>query len=174
MLRYALMFRASGPLDRGFEYMLIDRDRNAQFGMPFVPRDLRTPALRSREAEDMEEHFWRGVKAGSPGTYLEAVALGWVATCEKCRRIVSEVCGDGFCRRCHISLSFDECMSGAWIERQRRAAGLPTKFFVVSDRDLVMAYDPGYGPDCGAESVCLREGDGSIKVLSVRKLPPRR
>jgi len=41
------------------------------------------------------------------------------------KRLVDERCGDGYCRACHISLSFDDCVSGAWVDEQRREAGLP-------------------------------------------------
>jgi ferredoxin len=40
---------------------------------------------------------------------------------------VEEVCGDGYCRRCHVSLTFEACTSGEWTAEVRRAAGLPTE-----------------------------------------------
>lgn len=36
-----------------------------------------------------------------------------------------EMCGDHFCRDCHKSLSFEDCMSGLWVDQQRIAGGLP-------------------------------------------------
>ena len=34
--------------------------------------------------------------------------------CVSCNEEVNEVCGDGFCRECHVSLSFEDCVSGKW------------------------------------------------------------
>jgi hypothetical protein len=39
----------------------------------------------------------------------------------------AEICQDGYCRDCHVSLSFEECCDGSWVREQRRAAGLPVK-----------------------------------------------
>lgn len=39
-------------------------------------------------------------------------------TCEDCGNDVTEVCGDGYCRECHVSLSFDDCVSGEWVRRR--------------------------------------------------------
>jgi hypothetical protein len=46
-------------------------------------------------------------------------------TCELCKKRVREVCNDLVCRKCHKSLSFEACVSGDWVDEQRRAAGLP-------------------------------------------------
>lgn len=48
---------------------------------------------------------------------------------ERCGKMVNEedVCGDGFCRACHKSLSFEECCDGSWGRKQRLAAGLPVE-----------------------------------------------
>lgn len=40
-------------------------------------------------------------------------------------RDAADVCGDGYCRDCHRSLSFEDCVSGRWFDEQRRRAGLP-------------------------------------------------
>ncbi len=47
--------------------------------------------------------------------------------CTLCNRETDDenLCGDQVCRECHKSLSFDDCVSGAWVGEQRRAAGLP-------------------------------------------------
>lgn len=37
---------------------------------------------------------------------------------------VDEVCADGFCRECHVSLSFEDCVNGTWVAEQRKAGGL--------------------------------------------------
>ncbi|GAG00098.1 unnamed protein product [marine sediment metagenome] len=37
--------------------------------------------------------------------------------CASCEREVDEVCQDGFCRRCHVSLSFEDCCDGTWAAR---------------------------------------------------------
>lgn len=29
-----------------------------------------------------------------------------------------DVCGDGYCRDCHVSLSFEDCVSGTWVARR--------------------------------------------------------
>lgn len=35
-------------------------------------------------------------------------------TCDSCLNSVKEVCGDGVCRDCHKSLTFEECNEGTW------------------------------------------------------------
>ena len=45
--------------------------------------------------------------------------------CEACGEESDELCGDGYCRACHVSLSFEDCCDGSWVQRTRRAAGLP-------------------------------------------------
>lgn len=47
--------------------------------------------------------------------------------CENCRIRTNkeDLCGDGYCRECHRSVSFEDCVSGAWVEVQRQNAGLP-------------------------------------------------
>lgn len=44
--------------------------------------------------------------------------------CEQCGRVADELCADGYCRDCHVSLSFEDCVSGEWVRRVRRSAGL--------------------------------------------------
>jgi hypothetical protein len=39
-------------------------------------------------------------------------------------REVDELCADGYCRACHVSLSFEACVSGEWVDSQRKAVGL--------------------------------------------------
>ena len=48
--------------------------------------------------------------------------------CEKCGELNNpdDVCGDGFCRDCHISLSFEDCVSGDWV--RRRADSIPQRY----------------------------------------------
>jgi len=45
----------------------------------------------------------------------------------RCGKMVrpADVCPDGYCRECHVSLGFEECCDGSWVNRQRAAAGLP-------------------------------------------------
>jgi len=38
--------------------------------------------------------------------------------CAACNEEKEEVCGDGYCRECHVSLSFDDCVNGTWLARQ--------------------------------------------------------
>lgn len=45
--------------------------------------------------------------------------------CVNCDKEVDEVCGDGFCRDCHVSLSFKDCMSGKWTaDKEKEILGL--------------------------------------------------
>jgi len=37
--------------------------------------------------------------------------------CQDCNKEVEETCGDGFCRDCHVSLSFEDCTTGTWTAR---------------------------------------------------------
>ena len=30
---------------------------------------------------------------------------------------MDEVCGDGYCRECHVSLSFEDCVNGTWVAK---------------------------------------------------------
>jgi len=41
--------------------------------------------------------------------------------CIGCDKEVKEVCRDGFCRACHVDLSFEDCCDGTWLERQNLA-----------------------------------------------------
>ena len=34
--------------------------------------------------------------------------------CESCKKEVSEVCRDGFCRKCHVDLTFEDCCDKTW------------------------------------------------------------
>ncbi len=47
------------------------------------------------------------------------------ATCSSCNTAQPEVCQDGYCRPCHVSLTFEDCVSGAWAARQQRAEKRP-------------------------------------------------
>jgi len=38
--------------------------------------------------------------------------------CVDCGKEVDEVCGDGFCRDCHVSLSFEDCIDGTWLAKR--------------------------------------------------------
>jgi LRP1 type putative zinc finger protein len=49
------------------------------------------------------------------------------STCQLCGEQSSELCNDLICRTCHKSVSFEECVSGAWERRVRQAAGLPVR-----------------------------------------------
>lgn len=44
--------------------------------------------------------------------------------CLLCGKETAELCPDGGCRACHVSLSFEECCDGSWAARLRRDAGL--------------------------------------------------
>jgi hypothetical protein len=37
--------------------------------------------------------------------------------CISCEKEAEDVCGDGYCRECHVSLSFEDCCDGTWVER---------------------------------------------------------
>lgn len=43
--------------------------------------------------------------------------------CVDCGKEADEVCGDGFCRGCHVDLSFEDCCDGTWLARQNLAKG---------------------------------------------------
>lgn len=43
----------------------------------------------------------------------------YFADCNICDKSNVACCNDGVCRECHKSISFDECISGAWVKRQR-------------------------------------------------------
>lgn len=45
--------------------------------------------------------------------------------CNICSKRVAEVCGDGVCRDCHKSLTFEACCDGSWIKKFREALGEP-------------------------------------------------
>jgi hypothetical protein len=44
--------------------------------------------------------------------------------CENCKRECDEVCGGGYCRACHVSLTFEECVDESYVNRMRVAAGM--------------------------------------------------
>ena len=44
--------------------------------------------------------------------------------CVNCGKEVDEVCGDGFCRDCHVSISWEDCVSGAWVKRNMERMGV--------------------------------------------------
>lgn len=48
-------------------------------------------------------------------------------TCDKCDATVEEVCGGGYCRACHKSLTFEDCVDGSWARRQREAGALESR-----------------------------------------------
>lgn len=39
--------------------------------------------------------------------------------CVNCGKRVKEVCGDGYCRACHKSLSFEDCVDGTWLANKQ-------------------------------------------------------
>ena len=45
--------------------------------------------------------------------------------CVNCGKIVKEVCPDGYCRDCHVSLSFEDCCDGTWSARMMKRTGWP-------------------------------------------------
>ena len=53
-----------------------------------------------------------------------------------------DVCGDDYCRNCHVSLSFEDCVSGAWAKRttdsipQRYARGHITGDYLSSSQNI--------------------------------------
>lgn len=36
--------------------------------------------------------------------------------CEDCEKLVEERCNDGYCRACHVSLSFESCVDESWAD----------------------------------------------------------
>jgi hypothetical protein len=51
--------------------------------------------------------------------------------CISCNKEVVEVCGDGFCRECHVDLTFDDCVDGTYMARQARASGVPEEVIKI-------------------------------------------
>ena len=47
--------------------------------------------------------------------------------CVNCGKKVKEVCGDGYCRECHVSLSFEDCVNGTWAARSNMRLGFTRK-----------------------------------------------
>ncbi len=51
--------------------------------------------------------------------------------CKNCNEEVDNVCRDGFCRECHVSITWDECVSRTFEARlcleQYRKIGIPEK-----------------------------------------------
>ncbi len=48
--------------------------------------------------------------------------------CRDCHKEVNEVCGDGYCRNCHVSLSFEDCMDGTFTANILKNMGTPVKY----------------------------------------------
>lgn len=44
-----------------------------------------------------------------------------------CKREVTEVCQDGFCRDCHVDISWEDCVDGTWLAQQNLAKGRSVK-----------------------------------------------
>ncbi len=44
-------------------------------------------------------------------------------TCVNCGKEVKEVCGDGYCRACHVSVSFEDCVNGTWVAKNMMKVG---------------------------------------------------
>lgn len=45
-----------------------------------------------------------------------------------CGKKAKELCNDLVCRKCHVSVSFEDCVDGTWSARMRIAAGVPREF----------------------------------------------
>ncbi len=39
--------------------------------------------------------------------------------CEGCGQLVDELCRDGYCRKCHVAISFENCINNTWLEEWR-------------------------------------------------------
>ena len=81
-IRYACFFAPSHFGGGHYEYVVNDRDRDVRFSIGF---ETMTPIdgasyvdERRAHARQCERDLWRGVKRESPGTYLDAKAMGWV------------------------------------------------------------------------------------------------
>jgi len=61
--------------------------------------------------------------------------------CAACKRRVEERCGDDVCRACHKSLTFEDCVSGRWVECVRKNAGLPPSFTTGRREDEATSED---------------------------------
>ncbi len=50
---------------------------------------------------------------------------GWlVCQNRRCRMPDREYCNDGYCRECHVSLSFESCVDGSYVNDLRSQYGL--------------------------------------------------
>jgi hypothetical protein len=41
-----------------------------------------------------------------------------------CKREVKEVCHDGYCRDCHVSITWESCLDGTWANDLRAEKGM--------------------------------------------------
>lgn len=48
--------------------------------------------------------------------------------CESCGNDVTEVCRDGYCRKCHVDLSFEDCMDGTYTANILKKGGMPLEY----------------------------------------------
>lgn len=83
MIRYVCRIDApTRPEHVRYVYVVIDREREEQFevGFELTRAQIRESVidLRAHWARTAERNLWLGVKRESPGTYLDAVAVGWV------------------------------------------------------------------------------------------------
>ena len=44
-------------------------------------------------------------------------------TCSNCNKEAAEVCQDGYCRACHVSVSFEDCTNGTYSVNVLRRSG---------------------------------------------------
>ena len=80
-LRYGCFFDARPGGRMHYEYFVRDLERGQDFAIVFEVTELEmsegTMNPRRRWAMYCEEKLWMGIKVASPGTYLDARALGW-------------------------------------------------------------------------------------------------
>ena len=49
-------------------------------------------------------------------------------TCEICNTEVDEVCGDGVCKYCHTTISWEDCITGTFTAKVLLAEGIPKDY----------------------------------------------
>lgn len=78
----------------------------------------------------------------------------------------AELCQDGFCRACHVSLSFEDCTDGTWSIEQLRRLG-------HSDDELRTSYPNAQQFAKLAQDIGANPADLLLVLTSERKEPKR-
>jgi len=68
-----------------------------------------------------------------------------MAECSSCSKSVDVVCQDGYCKACHVSVSFDDCCDGTWSVNVLRRSGTREETLreMYPDADFTKVLDLG-------------------------------